>query len=110
MFKKENRLAPGIGFGNSHLYIASQFILKEKENGLGLNRFGIVASKKIANKAVCRNKIKRFLRTSLANFNKKMDQGHDILLIVKKAVLDKTKEENLLTIKKTLAKAGLIQE
>ena len=110
MFKRENRLTPGVIFSNSHIFTAPQFVLKEKENNLALNRFGIVISKKIDKRAVGRNKIKRFLRTSLANLNKKMNLGHDILLIVKKGILEKTKEENLLTLESALIKAGLIQK
>jgi len=110
MFKKENRLAPGISFSNSHQHNLPQFVLKEKENGLALNRFGVVVSKRIDKRAVGRNKVKRFFRTALANFNKKMSVGHDILVIAKKEILNKTKEENLLIVEGVLTKAGLFQK
>ena len=110
MFKRENRLTPEVTFGNSHIYTVPQFVLKEKKNDIALNRFGIVVSKKIDKRAVVRNKVKRFFRTALANLNKKMNVGHDILLIVRKDILVKTKEENLLAVKSTLIKAGLIQK
>ncbi|MBF8250160.1 MAG: Ribonuclease protein component [Candidatus Levybacteria bacterium] len=109
MFKRENRLVPGIGFSNSYIFSTPQFILKEKKNGLTINRFGIVVSKKIDKRAVGRNKIKRFFRTELMNLGKKMDAGHDILVIVRQGILGKTKEENLLTLKNALGKAGIIR-
>ncbi len=109
MFKRENRLVPGIRFSNSYLLTSPQFVLKERGNGLAINRFGIVVSKKIDKRAVVRNRIKRFFRTSLMNLGEKMNTGHDILLIVKKEILNKTKEENLLTLKSSLEKAGIIR-
>ncbi len=110
MFKKENRLVPGIKFSNSHILITPQFILKEKTNELAVNRFGIVVSKKIDKRAVARNGIKRFFRAALMSLEKHMNAGHDILLIARKEFLNKTKEENLLAIEKTLEKAGLLKK
>lgn len=109
MFKKENRLVSGIRFNNSYLFSAPQFVLKEKANGLALNRFGIVVSKKIDKRAVVRNRIKRLFREALVNLNKNMTLGHDILFIIKKEVLKKTKEENEKEIKSALEKAGFIK-
>ena len=109
MFKRENRLVPGVRFNNFHILTVTQFTLKNKENNLGLNRFGIVVSKKVDARAVVRNKVKRFFRTELMNINKKIVAGHDILFLVKKEVLNKTKEENLLAIKNALEKTGLLK-
>jgi ribonuclease P protein component len=75
---------------------------------LTVNRFGIVVSKKVDSRAVVRNKVKRFFRTTLVNLNEKMTSGHDILFVVKKEFLNKTKEENLLTVESILKKAKLI--
>jgi ribonuclease P protein component len=110
MFKKENRLVPGVRFGNSHLVISPQFILKEKENNLNVNRFGIVVSKKIDKRAVGRNRVKRFFRTTLMDLYGKMNTGHDILFIIRKEILGKTKEENSLAIENALGKAGIIKK
>lgn len=109
MFKKENRLVPGIRFNNSYLANVPQFVLKEKKNELNLNRFGVVVSKKIDKRAVGRNNIKRFFRTTLLNLFEKMNVGHDILIIVKKGISSKTKEEIMLAIENALRKAGVIK-
>jgi ribonuclease P protein component len=108
MFKRENRLIPGIKFNNSNLLTTPQFVFKEKKNGLDVNRFGIIVSKKIDKRAVERNRIKRIFRTTLLDLDQKMNTGHDILLIIKKGVIDKTKEENALVIEQTLIKTGVI--
>lgn len=109
MLKRENRLLPGIRFNNSFTVSVPEFVLKKKENELLINRFGIVVSKKIDKRAVIRNKIKRMLRTILIDLNEKMIPGHDILFIVKPAILSKTKEENYLIVKSALKKIGLLK-
>lgn len=110
MFKRENRLVPGISFNKSYLFSAPQFVLKEKRNGLLINRFGIVVSKKIDKRAVIRNRIKRMFRSSLEILNKNMKPGHDILFIIRGGVLDNTKEENQEIIKNAIKKAGFIKK
>ena len=102
MFKRENRLVPGIRFNNSYSFSCPQFIFKSKKNGLTLNRFGVVVSKKIDKRAVVRNRIKRLFRSTLENLNKNMESGHDILFIVKTAILDKMQKENQELIKQAI--------
>lgn len=109
MFKRENRLVPGINFRNSYSLSIPQFIFKQKKNGLLVNRFGIVVSKKVDKRAVVRNKIKRMFRSFLLDLNKKMVSGHDILFVMRIGILSKTKEENQELIKAVLEKAGLIK-
>jgi ribonuclease P protein component len=110
MFKRENRLVPGVKFSNSHLLAVPQFVLKEKENGLSVNRFGIVVSKKIDKRAVARNRIKRFFRQILSELNENIKPGHDILLIVKKNITGTDKEENTLSIENFFRKTGIIEK
>lgn len=110
MFKRENRLIPSVRFNNSYSFSVPQFVLKERKNGLLLNRFGIVVSKKIDKRAVVRNKLKRIFRKELSDLNKNMILGHDMLFIVKTGALGKTGEEIQLSIKSVLEKAGIIKK
>lgn len=110
MFKKENRLAPGVKFNNSYSSALPQFALKVMGNNLPVNRFGIIVSKKIDKTAVGRNQVKRFFRTTLMSLFEKMSFGHDILFIVKKEVLSKAKEDNVLAIENSLSKAGVLKK
>ena len=110
MFKRENRLVSGVRFNNSYSFSVPQFVLKERKNGLTLNRFGIVVSKKIDKRAVARNKIKRLFREALVDLNKNMTTGHDILFIARVGILNKTKEENQDLVKSSIEKAGLIKK
>lgn len=109
MFKRKFRLVPNVRFSSSYTFSAPEFILKEKKNGLLLNRFGIVVSKKIDKRAVVRNRIKRIFREALSELNKNMTIGHDILFIARTGVLNKTKEENSAGLKNALEKAGLFE-
>lgn len=109
MFKRENRLVRGIKLDNSCLISNPQFILKKKKNGLLVNRFGVVVSKKIDKRAVVRNRIKRIFRFSLEVLNKNMNPGHDMLFIIRAEALNKTKEENQNIIKNVIEKAGLVK-
>ena len=109
MFKRENRLVPGINFRDSYSLSIPQFIFKQKKNWLMRNRFGVVVSKKVDKRAVIRNKIKRIFRSSLGDLNKNMSSGHDILFIVRLGIINKTKEEIYILIKEALEKAGFMK-
>lgn len=109
MFKRENRLVSNVRFNNSYSLSVPEFVLKKRKNGLLLNRFGIVVSKKIDKRATVRNKIKRIFRNVLSDLNNNMMPGHDILFIAKNSSLSKTKEEINISIKNALEKAELIK-
>lgn len=108
MFKRQNRL-PGGRFYGSSFFSAPLFILKVKENNLGLNRFGIVVSKKIDKRSVVRNRIKRLLREILVNLNSKITPGHDMLFIVRKGISDSAKNQAGTLIKRVLGEAKYIK-
>ncbi len=109
MLKRENRLVGGVRFNNSYSFSVPQFVLKTKKNGLLINRFGIVVSKKIDKRAVARNKTKRIFRSALVDLSRNMVSGHDMLFIVKIGVLNSNEEEVRSAIKTTLEKAGLMK-
>ena len=60
------------------------FILKNKFN---FNRPGIIVKKEIGN-AVTRNKIMRRLRETYRQINRKLFQGCDIIILVKKNIVE----------------------
>lgn len=109
MFKRKNRLAAGVRFDNSYSFSASQFVLKIKKNGLMLNRFGIIVSKKIDKRAVGRNKIKRAFREVLISLSKNMTPGYDMLFIAKPGTLNREKEGIKRLAEESLRKAGILR-
>lgn len=65
----------GRGYRKDFLY------LKVRNNDLGFSRFGIIVSKKISNKAVERNQIKRRLREAINSREQKIEKGMDIVVV-----------------------------
>lgn len=53
------------------------------ENNYRYNRLGLIVKKEIG-KAVVRNKIRRLLKEAFRNIDKKIYQGYDIIILVKK--------------------------
>jgi ribonuclease P protein component len=74
----------------------AHFTLIFRQNGLGINRLGITASKKIGN-AVKRNKVKRLIREWFRLHKYDLPQGYDIVIVAKNCAhglnLWKIKEE-----------------
>lgn len=56
------------------------------ENNFKFNRSGVIVKKEIGN-AVVRNKIKRRAREAYRQINRKLFQGYDIIILVKKSVV-----------------------
>src|SRR5512134_3708049 len=59
------------------------FTLIYTENGMGIARLGITASRKTGN-AVARNRIKRLIREFSRLHKSDLSQGHDILIAAKR--------------------------
>ncbi len=104
MFKRQNRLPRGVGFYNINFFSTPFFVIKIRENGLTLNRFGIVVAKKIDKRATFRNKIKRIFRDNLTELNKNLTTGNDMLFVVKREIIGKNKEQINLLITNALEK------
>ena len=70
-------------------------ILRKKEEGIRnkeITRVGIIVSKKLSNKAVVRNKLKRRLRAALQNVLPEISDSHLVILPNRRAI-DATVEE-----------------
>lgn len=106
MFKRKFRLPKGIKFNNSRLISTPLFTLKTKENGILLNRFATVVSKKIDKRAVVRNRIKRVINSCIEELYNDLKQGYDMLFIAKRKTTSIDRQEFYRTIKDSLEKAG----
>ncbi len=97
MLKKENRLKKKKDFDivfKQGVFKKSSFILFGfKENNLDYSRFGIIISKKISNKAVVRNKIKRRIREIVRNKIDQIKKGFDIIIVPYKGIEEKSFQE-----------------
>ena len=83
-------------------------ILKFVKQGLSENRVGFVVSKKISNKAVVRNKVKRRLREAVRMSLSNLKPGYDLVFFTKKGIEEKEFVEIEKVIKQLLTRAGLL--
>ena len=114
MLKKENRLKKKKDF--DAVFKECKFkrsplftFLGIKKNDLNCSRFGIIVSKKIAKKAVIRNKIKRRIREILRNRIKEIDRGYDVVIIPSKEIVDKNYQEIKISLERGLKKIKILE-
>ena len=81
-------------------------ICKTALNGLDAARFCFVVSKRISNKAVIRNRLKRHLREAVAAFLPLVRSGTDYVLIACPKLQDCDFRELLVTMEKLLSVSG----
>lgn len=113
MLAKQNRLRlkrdfekvfkQGKGFRQNFLF------LKMMENDLSETRFGFIVSKKISNKAVIRNKIRRQLREIVRNQLSQIKKGLDIVLVVLPEIKNKEFQEIEQTVNELFKKARIMK-
>ena len=94
MLKRENRLPKITRKTGEKKYFSPLFTVKISDNKDNKTRFGFVVSKKIDKKAVVRNRTKRVLREVAKEFVNDLT-GKDIIIIAKKNLIFKEKEEVL---------------
>ncbi len=69
------------------------YILYRIENHLPYYRFGISVGKKISNKAVIRNQLKRKLKSIIDNHKKLYENNQDYIIIMKRSCLESNYQE-----------------
>ena len=116
MLNKNNRLIKKNDFNNvfkkgrKYKLYGFKIYLTVNENNLKHSRFGFIVSKKVFQKAVNRNKIKRRLRWVIRDSLDKIRKGFDVVIIV----IPGFKEENFPLIKKNInnlfQKAGILNK
>ena len=69
-------------YKNGKSYANKYFVMYVKENGLGINRLGISASKKVGN-SVVRHRVTRLVRESYRLHENIFNSGLDIVIIAR---------------------------
>ena len=89
-------------------YKDDSLILKTLKNNLETSRFGFIVSKKISNKAVVRNKIRRILREIIKKNLPKIKTGLDVVFIANPGCKNKGFWDIEAVAEKLLYKADMI--
>ena|SRR3989338_10006461 len=92
----------GISFKGDSLF------LKVSKNKLETSRFGFVVSKKVSNKAVVRNKIRRILREIIKKQLPEIKTGLDGVFIVNPICKNKNFQEIKASVNKLMRRADII--
>ena len=89
--------------------VSSCLILRFCSNQTEVSRAGFVCSKKVAKKAVARNKIKRRLREMARALWPNVKAGYDLVFIAKLGIADKDFAEIKASVENLLKKARLLK-
>lgn len=84
------------------------FLRRDIRDDDNLLRVGIVVSKRISNKAVNRNELKRILRQVVKRMLNELKSGYDIVLLSKKGLLGSNRQEIENELRMLFKKEGLI--
>lgn len=82
MLPRINRLPAKTSLTKYQITRTPLFTVKYAKNALPYNRFGFVVSKRIAKKAVNRNRTKRLVRSCIEDMFADMSQGNDVLFVI----------------------------
>lgn len=89
MLSRKHSLSRKEIFKNSDAFFSSAFILKIKKSDEELSRFAVVVSKRIDKRAVRRNKIRRWVKSSVEELVPSIRGSWQILIIAKNNARDK---------------------
>ena len=109
MLKKQNRLQRINKSKEAVTFSTPLFNLKISKNVEGSKKFGFIVSKKVSKSAVIRNKTKRIIRSVIEEDLEKIASGKDFLIISKKQLEWKQKEQVKEILENTFKKAKVLQ-
>jgi ribonuclease P protein component len=78
-----------------------------RPNGTPTSRFGIITGKSIGN-AVTRNRCKRLMRASIQTICNSLNQGWDVVVIIRQAAVQADYQSTLAGLTDLLQRAGLL--
>ena len=93
-------------YNEGRSWVNSLMVMKALPNGLSLSRYGFSVSKRVGNKAVTRNRVKRLLREILRLTP--LESGWDIIFIARHAAASAQYTELKKSVESLLSRAQLL--
>ena len=109
MLKKINRLGP-VSLKNPRRISVYYFSLSSARNNLDTSRFAFIVSKKLDNRAVVRNSVKRKVRSCIEEIFDKIETGWDFVIHPKSKAIEADRASILKEIKSVFQKQGFIND
>ena len=110
MLPRQYRLPANIRLKNPITYVSPFFLVKFSPNNLDYSRFGFIIGKAVAKQAVDRNRARRLLRSCIEERLEQIENGHDMLFLLKKGIIDKDREALTSEIEKLLTQKKLLKD
>lgn len=96
-------------YNTASSYASKSVVVLCIQNGLDINRFGVVASKKVGN-SVLRNRARRRIKEIYRIHETDLKQGYDIVIIARVAIHQSTFDELEKSILKLLKKFKIYEK
>lgn len=109
MLKKTYRLPASQKLKSSIFFKTPFFNLLISRNNLQISRFGFTTKKSVDKRAVARNRAKRVLRSCIEELLGQIKNGHDMLFLLEKGIIDKKRSEIYEELKKLLTEKKLLK-
>ena len=110
MLKKQNRLGVITKTKENTFFTSPLFNVRVSDNKESKIRFAFIVSKKIDKRAVVRNQTKRVLRSAVGELINRLTLGKDMIVISRKPLVPKQKEEIATGMEEIFKKRHLINE
>lgn len=110
MLPKQYRLPSNARLRNAAFYKTPHFSVKIAKNNLPESRFAFIVRKSVDKRAVVRNRIRRVFRSCIEEMLKDIRVGNDMLFLLEKSIIEKSRDELFENLKDFLKEKQLLED
>lgn len=109
MLPRKYRLPARIRPEHPTIIHSPYFLAKISRNDLPYSRFGFVVTKSLDKRSTVRNRVKRVFRSCIEELREQICEGYDILFLLRKNIIDKSRESVYHEIQVLLTKKQILK-